>query len=326
MNEQTWAVGVDLGGTKIEIAAIDADGAIVHRFRFPTHAQEGKVAIESAIVQGVRQLMDQVGSNPQGVGIGVAGQIKSATGEVIFAPNLEWQQVPLKTELERALLLPVTVVNDVRAATWGEWLFGAGQEVDDLVCLFIGTGIGGGVVMGGQMIYGCAGTAGELGHTTIDWRGPVCKCGRRGCLEAFAGGASLARQARSAIEEDPTAGPLIRRASLDHEIDARHIVEAYRQGDPLAIRLITQAREALVVGCANLVNAFNPARLVLGGGVVQGLPELIPWLREGVPQQALAAAVACLEILPAAYGNDAGVVGAACVAMRAADARSSARD
>jgi glucokinase len=145
-------------------------------------------------VQNLRQ-----GASPPVGGSGSAGQIDPEHGMVRFAPNLGWHNVPFQSDLAGALGLPVVVTNDVRAATWGEWLHGAGKGCNDLVCLFIGTGIGGGVVSGGKMLSGCSNTAGEVGHMIINLHGPPCSCGSRGCFEALAGGWAIARQAREAV-------------------------------------------------------------------------------------------------------------------------------
>ena len=172
MTADKWTLGVDLGGTKVEVALVDAHGHIVERLKQPTQVEGGPEGVAAEIAQMVRRLTDKGGAAPLGVGVGVPGQVEAASGVVRFAPNLRWRDVPLKEKLHQALNLPVVVTNDVRAATWGEWLHGAGQGVSDLICLFVGTGIGGGVVSGGRLLSGCSNTAGELGHTTVLLGGP----------------------------------------------------------------------------------------------------------------------------------------------------------
>jgi hypothetical protein len=162
MGQETWAIGVDLGGTKVQVAVVDAGGKILQRLKQPTQVETGPDRIMVAIAGMVRQLQDRGPQTPPaGVGVGIAGQINAATGVVRFAPNLNWREMPFRDQLQTALNLPVVVTNDVRAATWGEWRHGAGQGADDLICLFIGTGIGGGVVSGGRMLEGCTNTAGN---------------------------------------------------------------------------------------------------------------------------------------------------------------------
>ena len=318
MAAKVWAIGVDLGGTKVEVASVDSGGLLHHRLRRPTNVKGGPGVIQGDIVAAARDLSERAGSPPVGVGVGVAGQIDSNQGAVQFAPNLGWRDVPLQADLSQALGMPVVVTNDVRAATWGEWLHGAGQDADDLVCLFVGTGIGGGVVSGGRMLTGCTNTAGELGHIVIDKDGPPCTCGNRGCLEAFAGGWAIARQARKAISIDPSAGSyLLSSAGGQREaVTAEFVARAAHAGDPLALRVINEAANALIAGAVSLVNAFNPCRFILGGGVVEGWPSLVGQIDQGVRQQALAAATRSLQVLPAKLKNDAGVVGAASLAIR----------
>jgi glucokinase len=323
MKPETWAIGVDLGGTKIEVAAVDANGKILQRLKEPTRVETGPDSIMTAIAAMVRQVQERgPAAPPAGVGVGVAGQVNAATGVVRFAPNLNWREVPLQDRLQTALTLPVVVTNDVRAATWGEWRHGAGQGADDLICLFIGTGIGGGVVSGGRMLAGCTNTAGELGHITTDLNGPPCTCGHRGCLEALAGGWAIARRARQAIHDDPGAGQaLIKAAGLKgplapEAVSAAVVAAAARAKDPLARTLVDEVARALIAGTISLVNAFNPCRLILGGGVMTGLPELTGRIEAGIRAAALNTASEGLEVLPARLKGDAGVVGAATLAIQ----------
>src|SRR5450759_741372 len=269
MGQEPWAIGVDLGGTKVEVAVVDAGGKILQRLKQPTNVETGPDRIMAAIAGMVRQLQDQGPQTPPaGVGVGVAGQITAATGVVRFAPNLNWREVPFRDRLQTALKLPVVVTNDVRAATWGEWRHGAGQGAEDLICLVIGTGIGGGVVSGGRIIEGCTNTAGELGHITTDLNGPPCTCGHRGCLEALAGGWAIARRAREDIRDAPAAGKaFLQAAGLKEPVAPEHVnatvvAAAARADDPLARLLVDEVARALIAGTVSLVNAFNPCRLI----------------------------------------------------------------
>jgi glucokinase len=317
MTANLWAMGVDLGGTKVEVAQVDSEGQVRQRLRRATDVKDGPAAIEAEIIAAVRELQESTGSSAAGVGVGVAGQIELASGVVRFAPNLDWHDVPLQADLSRTLRLPVVVTNDVRAAAWGEWLHGAGQGCDDLVCLFVGTGIGGGVVSGGRMLAGCSNTAGELGHITLDLHGPLCHCGNQGCLEALAGGWAIARRAQEAIAAGPAAGDsLLQMAGGQQKaVTAKIVAQAFHAGDPLARKLVDEVAQALIAGTVGLANAFNPCRLILGGGVIEGLPELVDRIDQGVCERALEAASAPLQVLPAQLKNDAGVVGAAALAM-----------
>ncbi len=318
MAEKLWALGVDLGGTKIEVARVDAEGKVGQRLRRPTNIQGGAAAVKAEIVAAVRDLQEGASSLPAGVGVGVAGQVNSQGGVVLFAPNLVWRDEPLQPQLGRALGLPVVIVNDVRAATLGEWLYGAGQGCNDLICLFVGTGIGGGIVSGGQLLSGCSNTAGELGHITIDMQGPSCHCGNRGCMEALAGGWAIAQQAKEAVTADQVAGASLLKMAGGHldAITAEIVAKAAKASDPLAMHLIDHVVQALIAGVVSLVHAFNPCRLILGGGVIEGLPEMIGRVERGMRRRALGAASDPLQVLPARLHNDAGVIGAAALAMR----------
>ena len=319
MIQKTWAIGVDLGGTKIETAQVDASGHIGKSLRTSTDPDGSSSAILSGIIRAIEELRSGlIGPPPAGVGVGVAGQIDPRSGAVLFAPNIGWRDVPLGAELIDRLQLPVVVTNDVRAATWGEWIHGAGQNCNDLICLFVGTGVGGGIVCNGQILSGCGNTAGEIGHITIDLQGPSCTCGNRGCLEALAGGWAIARQAREAVSRDPMAGRLMLEMAggVPDLITARLVAGACQNGDSLARDLIEKAGEALVAGAVSLVNAFNPCRLILGGGVIEGLPEWIDRVARGIRERALPRAASVIEVLPARLKNGAGVVGAATLAMR----------
>jgi glucokinase len=314
---EVWAIGVDLGGTKVEVADVDGAGRLRERLRRPTRVKDGPEAVREEIVAAVQNLRDMKVSPPAGVGVGLAGQVDPEHGVVRFAPNLGWHDVSFQTDLTHALGLPVAVINDVRAATWGEWLHGAGQGCKDLICIFVGTGIGGGVVSGGQMLSGCSNTAGEVGHMTIDLHGPPCTCGNRGCFEALAGGWAIARDAREAVSADPSLGALLLKLAGNQQeaITAEMVSTAAKAGDPLAKHLFDKVAQALIAGCVSVVNAFNPCRLILGGGVIEGFGEFVERIDRGVRQQALSAATQSLTILPAQLRSDAGVIGAAALAM-----------
>jgi glucokinase len=308
-----WNVGIDLGGTKIEVGLVDSQGQIIESCRLETDVQGGVAAVEQQMVEVVRSLASKSPYPLEGVGIGVAGQVEARTGRVIFAPNLYWHDVPLQEDLRRLLSLPVAVVNDVRAATWGEWLYGAGRQTKNLVCLFIGTGIGGGVVANGSLLTGSSNTLGELGHLVVDFRGPLCTCGNKGCLEAFAGGWGVAKQAQEAIlNGNYKHSILMEMAHGDiRNITAKTIVQAAEQGDFLARQILEQMEQALIAGIVSIIHAFNPERLVIGGGLFEGLPGLIERIEPSIRKKALKAALTHLNIIPAQLHQQAGVIGAA---------------
>lgn len=308
------SIGIDLGGTKIIVGLVDDKGNVLKSHLLKTRVDDGPAAIVEDIVSVSKDL---IGNEPiDAIGIGVAGQIEKNTGTVVFAPNLGWKDFPLQKELFSRTEIPTFVTNDVRAATWGEWLYGAGQDCQDLLCIFVGTGIGGGVVSNGQMLIGATNTAGEIGHITIDLHGVNCACGNRGCFETLAGGKAIARRAKEAIVFDPAEGNILidMAGGFLDGVTTKIVFEAYRKKLPLAIKIVEEVKVALVAGVTSLVNAFNPSRVIMGGGIMNGNPEFIEIIKVGVAKNALQAALQGLEIVPAALKNDAGVIGAAAYA------------
>jgi glucokinase len=309
------ALGVDLGGTKVETALVDASGRILSSHRYPTNPEKGARKIISDIVRCVEECLDKGEEEAQALGIGVAAQVDHS-GVVLSSPNLGWKNVPLGAKLEEKLKLPVVVTNDVRAASWGEWHFGAGKGVDDLVVIFVGTGIGGGVVSGGEMLEGCSNTAGEIGHTTLIVDGRKCSCPNKGCLEAYAGGWAIAERAQESVRTNPEAGKaLISLTGGVKRITAASVSQAFHEGDILSAKLVEETAQYLSAGLVGIVNSFNPCLLVMGGGVIDGLPELITTAEAFIRKRALKAAVQNLKVVKAALGNEAGIVGAAALAQ-----------
>lgn len=313
--ERPMTLGVDLGGTKVETALVDARGKILSSHRYPTQAEKGADRIIADVVACVNQCLSKGGEEAQALGIGIAAQVNQS-GVVLSSPNLGWKDVPLKAMLEEKLKLPVIVTNDVRAASWGEWHFGAGKGVDNLVVVFVGTGIGGGVVSGGRMLEGCSNTAGEIGHSTLIVEGRNCHCPNKGCLEAYAGGWAIAERAQEAIRNDPEAGEnLVSLAGSIENITTTIVTQAYREGDSLAFQLIRETAQYLSAGLVSVVNSFNPCLLVLGGGVIEGLPEMVKTAEAFIRKRGLKPAVEKLKVVKAELGNEAGIIGAAVMAQ-----------
>jgi glucokinase len=310
-------LGVDLGGTKIETSLVDTNGIILASHRSPTQPENGPDGVINDIIECVNSCLGEASQSAQALGVAMAGQIEKDTGIVRFAPNLGWHNVPLRAKLEENLALPVIVTNDVRSATYGEWIYGSGQGVNDLVCLFVGTGIGGGIVSGGRLLEGCNNTSGELGHMTIVNDGRQCHCRNQGCLEAYAGGWAIGERAQGAVHNDPEAGEaLIKLAGSIEKISAATVTEAYYKEDPLSQHIVEETANFLTAGLVGIINAFNPCLIVLGGGVIQGLPEYTSLVEHIVRFKALETALEGLRIIKAALGNKAGVIGAAALARK----------
>lgn len=313
---ESLILGVDLGGTKVEISLVDTAGRIIASHRQPTQPDQGPDRVIKGIVECVNSCFGEARESVQAMGIGMAGQIEKDTGIVRFAPNLGWHNIHLRARLEEALQLPVLVSNDVRAAAYGEWRYGAGKGIDDIVCLFVGTGIGGGIVIDGKLLEGCSNTAGELGHMTIYSNGRQCRCRNQGCLEAYAGGWAIGERAQEAVRSNPKAGqPLIALAGGIGQISAATVTEAYINGDPMAQQIVGETAQFLAAGLTGIINAFNPCLLVLGGGVIQGLPEYVSIAERLVRLSALEATVEDLRIVVSALGDKAGVIGAAALVL-----------
>ncbi len=313
------SIGVDLGGTKIAAALVDGQGSIVSKIQIPTETPDGPDAIVKQIADVIEKLKKYTKDQPcESVGIAVAGQVIAEAGVVAFAPNLNWHYYPLKDALTDILSMKVTVLNDVRAATFGEWRSGAGRGIENFVCLFVGTGIGGGIVCNGRLVEGSSNSAGEFGHITVDLHGRQCTCGNRGCLEALAGGWAISQLAQEHIKNHPIEGkPLLDSVGGNIEaIGAKEVCLLAWNNDPLANKIIDGVVEALTAGVVTLVNAFNPSCVIFGGGIIHGLPSLIHQIDARVKSCALKVATTKLTLVQAELKTDAGAIGAALFSLK----------
>jgi len=308
-------LGVDLGGTKVNVALVDRSGRVLFAHKSLIHASKEPERVIADIQTAIDICHSKTGKEAEALGFGVAAQV-NRKGVVCGSQNLGWRNVPLKKKLEKELGLPVAVTNDVNAATWGEWRFGAGRGVNDLAVLFVGTGVGGGIITGGKLLSGCSNSGGELGHITIVYDGRKCHCPNRGCWEAYVGGWAIAERAQEAVRTAPEEGQrLVSLAGSVEKVTAATVSRAYREDSLLARRLVEETGRYLAAGVVSIVNVFNPCVLVLGGGVIEGIPELIQIVKDIVPTMALEASVEELEIVKASLGADAGVIGAAALAQ-----------
>jgi glucokinase len=230
---------------------------------------------------------------------------------------LGWRDVPLAQRVSEGLGgLPVVVINDARAATLAEWRFGAGKGVSDLFCMFLGTGVGGSAVVGGRLLEGGTHALGEVGHITVSVGGRKCHCPNRGCLEAYVGGWAIAERAQEAIRADPEAGAaLVARAGSARDVTAQTVFQVCRTGDVLSARLVRETERFLADGAVSVANAFNPSLLVLGGGLVTGMPEFVPVVETAIRARCQPPA-AMARVSFASFGENAPLVGAAEAARR----------
>jgi len=306
----TLTIGIDVGGTKIAGGVVDEQGRVLEQLRVESPAQDA-AAMEEVIAGLVARL--RVRHEVEAVGVGVAGFIDRRRSVVLFAPNLAWRDLDLKTELEERIDVPVVIENDANAAAWGEFRFGAGEDVDDLVLITVGTGVGGGLVLDGALHRGAFGVAAELGHLRVVPGGRLCGCGNRGCWEQYGSGTALVRTAREeAAAGSMLARPLIERAGSVEAIDGPMITAAAEDGDPFAIEQLADLGRWLGEGVASLTAVLDPAVVVVGGGVAAAGDLLMTPLRASFRKELTGRGHRPeLQIRTAALGNTAGLIGAA---------------
>lgn len=306
-------LAVDLGGTKMVTALVSHPPKIVARDYSLTLASEGREAVVGRIFSAIdRVLGAQTPSQLHSIVIAAAGAIDLERGLVTSSPNLlGWHDVPLRDMVEEKYKVNTLLINDANAEALGEHQLGAGKGVDNLILVTVGTGIGGGIITNGRLYSGANGSAGEIGHTTIDVNGPRCKCGNIGCWETFASGRAMAREAQARVkwgEESVLAGMV--HGEIE-QITTEKIDVAARGGDPLALDIISKAATYLGIGMVNLVNAFNPEMIIVGGGVAKMGELLLEPARQVVRERAFKLASGAVRIVPAQLGDDAGVLGGA---------------
>jgi len=310
-------LGVDIGGTKVLGGVVDPDGTVLAQARRETPAHDTSRTL-ARIIEVITELTTAY--EVDAIGIGAAGWIDAKRATVLFAPNLAWRNEPLRDEVARHVSVPVVVENDANAAAWAEFQYGAAADATDSMAMFtVGTGIGGALVLGGELIRGAHGIAGELGHTTAVPDGHPCGCGKRGCIEQYASGSALVRFARAtALDTPERASTLLELAGGHPEaINGPMVTTAARAGDPAALDAFAQVGYWLGGGLADLVQIVDPQVLVVGGGVIDAGDLLLTPARAGY-EQALAqrGRLPVAEVRGALLGNTAGVVGAADLARR----------
>jgi glucokinase len=307
---------VDLGGTWVRVALAGRTDRLIERRQERTRLEEGP---DGVIGQMARMITDAVGDLTvlTRVVVGSPGPLDPHTGTVYDAPNMTgWREVHLRADLDRLLRVPVTVMNDAKAAALGEYTYGAGRGSNTMVYLTVSTGIGGGVVVDGNLLLGVGGMAGEIGHMSIDRRGPTCKCGNIGCVEVLASGTAIARRFRERLAAGETSSVT---AKTDRPTGA-DVSRAAEAGDPLASAVFQEAAECLGLGIVNCIHIFNPEVVVIGGGVIQAGPLLFDPIDRVVKERAMSMPASRVRVLPAALKDDAGLLGCVAEARRLARA------
>ena len=309
------AVGIDIGGTKIAGGVVDEHGKVL-----ATARRESPATDTDAIERNVEDLVSELRADHDvvAVGVGAAGFVDSKRATVLFAPNLAWRDEPLRSDLEKRINLPVVIENDANAAAWGEFIFGAGEDVEDSLLVTVGTGVGGGIVLNGQLHRGAFGVAAEIGHMRVVPDGRICGCGNRGCWEQYASGTALVRDTK----EQASQGSLIARSLVDRaggvdKIDGPLITEAARDGDSFAQEQLASLGKWLGEGIASLTAVLDPAVVVIGGGVSEAGDLLLDPIRAHFKANLTGRHYRPeLEVRAALLGNKAGMMGAADLARR----------
>jgi len=311
-------IGCDLGGTNLRAALVDVEsGEVLHQKSIPTLAREGHDAVMGRMADLFLQVIRSVGMQKDdigGIGIGVPGVLDLEKGETLFLPNLPgtWPHVPLADTIMRLTGLPTALLNDVRSITNGEWRFGAGRGVDTVAVFAIGTGIGGGLIVNGQLHLGIGGTGGELGHTMIDFNGPRCGCGNNGCLEAYASGPAIAAMGMKAVSQGLTTR-IAELCEYDlNRITPELIAKAAEAEDEIAKDIYEKAGFYIGIAAASICASIGPQRIIIGGGVAQAGELLLDPIRRTLRKRVHIMPVEQVEVVLSQLGDNAGVIGVAC--------------
>ncbi len=310
-------LGVDIGGTKVAVGVVNREGQILQQGRTPMVAnrtpEEGLAAVFGAIDPFVTS---ERGYAIQSIGICAPGPLNPSTGVVLNPPNVPcWRNFPLAEKISGKYRIPVRVDNDANAAALAETRWGAAKGYRYVFYATIGTGIGTGIVFDGKIYNGHTGAAGEGGHVTIDYRGPVCACGKRGCIEILAAGPAIGARARIKVAADPTrAGAMLHLAGGEAAaVTSENVAQAFAAGDQMAGEVLTDTAELLAIWLGNIVDLFDPDVLVVGGGVAKMLQPLYEKIKEEMPKWCVNPNVRQIPLVMAHYGADAGIAGGAAV-------------
>lgn len=305
-------VGVDVGGTKVAAGLVNANGEILSSIRVPmvssSTAEEGLQAVSTAISAVIGEAAEPV----KGIGICAPGPLDPKTGVILNPPNLPcWRNYPLAETVQKQHQVPVKVDNDANAAALAEARWGAARGSKIVFYATIGTGIGTGIVIDGSIYHGRTGSAGEGGHVSIDYRGPICRCGKRGCIEVLASGTAITNRAREKLNERRDSRMLELAAGEPDKLSGEIIGKAYTNGDPLATEILTEAIEMLALWLSNMVDLLDPDVIVIGGGAAALYRSHFDRLHDRMAKMAVNPRAREVPILPARYGADSGIAGGA---------------
>lgn len=309
-----YSVGIDLGGTKILIALIEKEsGKVIHFVKKKTKKEKGAENIVRKMISGINELFEDSGVDLEeisSIGIAAAGQIDREHGIILGAPNLDCYDLNLKEILEGEYNLPVCLANDVEAATLGEMKFGAGRGVDDLVCVFVGTGVGSCIVKNGKIIQGATGTAGEIGHIIVDLNGRQCGCGAHGCLEAYASRSAIEKRIEGALKKGRHS-VILDYLEEGKSITSSMIRKSIEREDELVTHCVDEASAYLSGGLASIINFINPKLIILGGGLIEAVDYFYKKTIKDAKLKCLPVPATKIEFKKTALGDFSGVIGAA---------------
>ncbi len=311
-------VGVDLGGTKILAAVVASDGQVLGQAKKKTKANRGALDVLTRMADTIQEAMEAAGmvrKDIGAIGVGSPGPLDPDAGIVVVAPNLGWRNVNVKAHLEGQFQIPTFIENDVNVGTLGEHRLGAGQGVSDLVGIFVGTGIGGGIILGGELYRGFNKTAGEIGHMVVAEGGPLCGCGNRGCLEAVASRTAIHRMIVQALDEGRKSVLAELAGKNTSQIKSQALAQALKRKDKVVTEALKKATYYLGIAVAGVINFLGPEMIILGGGVVEAMEDFyLAEVRKTVVDFAFPNAAQGVRIVPARLADDAGILGAAVMA------------
>jgi len=310
-----FIIGIDVGGTSIKFGLVK-NNKIYHEFSLPTFAFENPKKVLSQVQLGISQFLKQVSSNQiEGIGIGFPGKVDAEKGIVTSAPNFNnWKNVQVSKKLLK-FGYPVFIDNDANCAALGELFFGRGRKIKSFVMVTLGTGVGGGLILNGKLFRGESGGAGEIGHITIDYSGPYCKCGKRGCIEAYAGNNYIKQRTIQKLHEYPDSLILQLVEHNLENIEPKIINEAAKKGDELAIKILRETGYYIGIGLANIANILDVKHFIIGGGVSNAGPVLLKAIENSIKEHGIKEIVKDVKVISAKLKNKAGILGASSLVL-----------
>lgn len=308
-----YAIGVDLGGTTIKTGLVDSSGKIIFQSKLPTLGEQGPKIVVAQIQKSIKEVMGKAkGKSPRGIGIGAPGIIEEEGGIVKDPPNIPgWHHVALGSKIEKAFRIKVKVENDANVAAIAEARFGAGKRYPNFLFVIWGTGVGGGIILNGKIYRGPFGGAGEIGHVSIDYNGPECNCGAKGCVEAYVGQRNLSQRTIDRLKTQPSSKILDLVGGDISKIEPIYIAQAAHQGDMLAREIFTEAGTLLGVALGGVLNVIDLRVVIIGGGLSASGSFVFEAVKKSTQAHVLKPLKEDIKVIPAKLGNSAGILGAA---------------